>query len=105
MMALATGIIVALLWLREPTTGVHSFGGASSIHQPVQFPVKLSQLLSYSGDEVSALTPRLTDDFVPAAALSQQHRDRTWTKVFGKIVVTFFLGRSATPWHAREIQL
>ena len=43
-------------WLREPTTGVHSFGGGSSIHQPVQFPVKLSQLLSYSGDEVSALT-------------------------------------------------
>ena len=56
MMALATGIIVALLWLREPTTGVHSFGGGSSIHQPVQFPVKLSQLLTYSGDEVSALT-------------------------------------------------
>ena len=56
MMALATEIIVALLWLREPTTGVHSFGGGSSIHQPVQFPVKLSQLLTYSGDEVSALT-------------------------------------------------
>ncbi len=46
---------------------------------------------------------RLTDDLVPAVALSQQHRDRTWTKVFGKIVVTFF--GSATPWHAREIQL
>ena len=104
MMALATGIIVALLWLREPIqVSTHSeeghqftsrFSSRSSSPNCCRIPVM----------KFPHSPRRLTDDLVPAVALSQQHRDRTWTKVFGKIVVPFFSG-SATRWHAREIQL
>ena len=99
MMALATGIIVALLWLREPTTGVHSFGGGSSIHQPVRFPVKLFPIAdvfrSHRGACLMISCPWLLSRNSIVTELGPRCSGRSSCLCLG----------SATPWHAREIQL